>query len=345
MKLKQIHRAWLLVLLLAGARLRAESADAPAPYKGAAGPFKVETAEYDWRDTNRNRMVPVKIYYPASGNGPFPVIIFSHGLGGSREGYEYLGRHWASAGYVSVHVQHIGSDDSVWRDVPLVDRMRAMGAAARDPRNIMNRPKDISLAIDEVLKMNGADGPLKGRLDTGRIGVAGHSFGAFTTLAVAGEVFTTPLGLEMSMADPRVKAAIAMSSPAPKNPKDYDTAFSGIKIPCFHMTGTLDDSPIGGTKAAERRVPFDHSKGADAYLLTFNGGDHMVFSGRLRGPGREMDEKFQPLILMSSTAFWDAYLKDNALAKAWLAGDFGKVLGEAGTFEKKLPTAAGKTKE
>src|ERR1043166_7563974 len=75
---------------------------------------EVATAKFDWLDTKRERTVPVKIYYPSTGNGPFPIIIFSHGLGGSRDGYEYLGRYWTSHGYVSVHVQHIGSDDAVW---------------------------------------------------------------------------------------------------------------------------------------------------------------------------------------------------------------------------------------
>src|SRR2546423_15576637 len=75
-------------------------------YKKSSGPYAVEVIRYDWLDGKRERKVPVKIYFPKSGNAAFPVIIFSHGLGGSREGYEYLGRHWASHGYVSVHLQH-----------------------------------------------------------------------------------------------------------------------------------------------------------------------------------------------------------------------------------------------
>ena len=43
----------------------------------------------------------------------FPVIVFSTGLGRSRDDCAYLGRHWASCGYVSVHVQHKGSDEEV----------------------------------------------------------------------------------------------------------------------------------------------------------------------------------------------------------------------------------------
>src|SRR5882672_6583070 len=89
---------------------------APQPPAASAQTNAVEIARYTWHDAKRDRDVPAKIYFPKSGNGPFPVIIFSHGLGGSREGYEYLGQYWASHGYVSVHLQHAGSDDAIWRE-------------------------------------------------------------------------------------------------------------------------------------------------------------------------------------------------------------------------------------
>src|ERR1700722_1072373 len=94
-------------------------------YKEDHGPFAVQTVRYDWHDSKRDRDIPVKIYFPKTGEGPFPVIIFSHGLGGSREGYAYLGNHWASHGYISVHVQHLGSDSAVWQDVAPPKRMQA----------------------------------------------------------------------------------------------------------------------------------------------------------------------------------------------------------------------------
>lgn len=103
----------------------------------------VEVLRDDWRDAKRDRVVPVKIYSPKSGAAPFPVIIFSHGLGGSREGYEYLGRHWASHGYVSVHLQHAGSDDAVWRDERPAERMTAMRRATLQPRNASERARDV----------------------------------------------------------------------------------------------------------------------------------------------------------------------------------------------------------
>jgi hypothetical protein len=98
------------------------------------------------------------------------------------------------------------------------------------------------------------------------------------------------------------------------------------------MTGTKDDSPIGDTKAAERRVPFDLATAKDQYLLIFEGGDHMIFSGR--GRSNESDARFQALIKSASTAFWDAYLRNDPKAKAWLRdGAFKELLEKNGTFE------------
>ena len=102
--------------------------------------MEVSVLKLDWHDSARDRHVPAKIYFPKEGAGPFPVVIFSHGLGGSREGYEYLGRHWAGCGYVSVHLQHIGSDDSVWKDLPAAERGKSLQKAASNLSNADPQP-------------------------------------------------------------------------------------------------------------------------------------------------------------------------------------------------------------
>ena len=109
-----------------------------------------------------------------------------------------------------------------------------------------------------------------------------------------------------------------MSAPVPRDKTKLDQQFGRIKVPCLHMTGTRDDSPIGETKAKERRLPFDHITAADQYLVIFTGGDHMIFSGRGRLSGGGKDSVFQDLIRPATTAFWDAYLKDAKPAKAFL---------------------------
>jgi predicted dienelactone hydrolase len=325
----------VLALILIAPPSRSANAVKAGDYSVEAGKFEVETALFSWQDTKRNRNVPAKIYYPKSSGGPFPIVIFSHGLGGTREGYEYLGRAWASHGYVSVHLQHLGSDDSVWRDAPLLEKMGAMKRAAFSPTNAINRPLDVSFAIDELEKLAKEKSPLAKLLDLNHIGVAGHSFGGYTALAIAGETFL-PGGTEKSTADPRVKAAIAMSAPVNAKRPRLEAAFAKIKIPCFHMTGTKDTSPIGDTSPEDRRLPFQYSNGSDQYLLVLDGGDHMVFSGRGKIMTSRKDEEFQKLISASSTAFWDAYLKNDPKASAWLTKDFEGLLGKNGTFEVKL---------
>jgi len=307
------------------------SASRPTAYKAVAGPFTVAVTTRNWVDAGRrNRPVPVKVYLPAKAPKPAPVVVFSHGLGGSREGYEYLGRHWASHGYVSVHLQHLGSDAAVWRGKRGAEAMAAMRRAAADRRNAVNRPRDVSFAIDELTRLNRGDAQFKGRLDLKRIGMAGHSFGAYTTLAAVGQSFGRR---GMTLGDKRIKAAIPMSAPVATR-GDLDKAYGGIVVPCLHMTGTRDSSIIGKTTIAQRRLPFDHSKSCRRYMVTFAGGDHMVFSGvRRRGDGSK-DSRFHDLIRQSTTAFWDAYLKRDAKAEGWLArGGFAAVMGRDGKWE------------
>jgi len=334
--------ASLCVFGLTLAFICATHAAEPQVYAPPVPSLEVAITKLDWHDAKRDRAVPVKIYFPKDGAGPFPIAIFSHGLGGSREGYEYLGRHWAGCGYVSVHVQHIGSDDRVWKDVPPAERAKALQRAAANIANIVNRPPDAQFVIDQLEKLNAdAASPLKGRLDVKSVAIAGHSFGGYTTLALAGETFILPLGTKR-FDEPRIKAAIQMSAPAPAIRREMDKAFGTITIPVMHMTGTKDFVEIlPQTTAADRRIPFDQMGNAETCLVIFTDGDHFIFSGRERVAAPEkvaQDAAFQKLICASTTAFWDAYLKGDAAAKKWLLdGGCEKMLGAQATFEHKAP--------
>lgn len=286
---------------------------------------EVQSTDLSFHDEKRNRDVPVKIYRPSNASGALPVILFSHGLGGTRNNYRYIGEQWAANGYISVHLQHIGSDDSIWRGSSRpMDALRK----AANGQNAMARPLDVKFVIDQLDRLN-RNGDWKNCFDLSRIGISGHSFGGQTSFLCGGQKMA-----RQSFADPRIKAMIPMSPAVPEF-GDLDAAYADVTIPTFVMTGTLDDSPIGGTKVADRRKPFDHlPAGTTGYLLIFNGGDHMVFSGRARAVEKATDAAFQQFIRTSSTAFWDAYLKDDPAAKAWLRdGGFSKALGEHGTFE------------
>jgi predicted dienelactone hydrolase len=294
----------------------------------------VEALLFTWNDAQRRREVPVKVYLPREGKGPWPVVLVSHGLGGSRETYAYLGNHWAGHGYVSVHLQHPGSDEAVWRGS--AQPMQALRQALARPENALNRPKDVGFALDRLAALNHSEPRFQGRLNLNAVGAAGHSFGAFTVQALAGQVFTLPLGREVTLADRRIRAGVVMSPTVPRKTEQVPRAFSRIGIPLLHLTGTRDHSVITDTRGEERRLPFDHTTAKDQYLVILKDGDHFTFvgPGRPRGGG-ERESRRWDLVRMITTAFWDAYLKGDPEALAWLSRGYAQALGADGALEKK----------
>jgi len=304
------------------------------PYDGQPGPFLVQTAIYDWIDGERVRDVPAKVYFPAEFAGKVPLIVFSHGLGGTRQGYEYVGRHWASHGYICVHIQHRGSDNETGKNngKPSEEMRRAASAF----ENLYNRPKDITFAIDHMERLNGdRSSEFYGRVNMDKIGVAGHSFGGYTAHAVSGRLIWGPNGL-LDLHDCRIKACIAMSAPA-RDTDEFRKSFENFSKPCLHITGMHDISPIGETNVEHRRLPFDSVKCSNHYLVNFKEADHMVFTGKV-WPGRDaqVDGEIHRLVKGITTLFWDAYLKDDDVSKELLRGkELDLLLGQNALMEKK----------
>lgn len=293
--------------------------------------YSVAVADTSWFDVVRGRTVPGRVYYPLGNAERFPVVVFSTGLGRNRDDCAYLGRRWASCGYVAVHVQHQGSDEQA-RQRGLRPK-KELQRAFYDPENIRNRPMDIIFVIDRLEQMAKNKTPMGERLDLTRIGVAGHDFGAQTVLALAGQV----LPGQITFADPRVKAVVAMSSPVPLGQVPLDVAYGDISRPCLHITGTADNSIVATTTAPQRRLPFDYTHGADQFLVTFFGADHLTYSGHVRPANSGRDALFQRLIAESSTVFWDAYLKQNDRARNWLTDrGLADYLKTTARVEKKL---------
>src|SRR5262245_56952360 len=191
-----------LPTILAGGELRAAGYD-PLKTRSEAGPLRPELTVHD---DKRNRGIRLRIYLPTN-TTPAPVVLFRHGLGGSRMGSAFLGSHWAARGYVAVFVQHPGSDDSVWKSEVLGNRMQAIKNAA-SVGNFLLRVEDIPAVLDQFeIWTTNKTSPLFGRLDLTRIGMSGHSFGALTTQAVCGQSLRSG---GQRYTDSRIKAAIAM---------------------------------------------------------------------------------------------------------------------------------------
>jgi len=297
---------------------------APVP-----GPYAVEAMNLDWLDQDRNRQVPARIYYPRREPGPFPVVLFSSGLGAGRNNLEFLGRHLASHGYVSVHVQHLGGDDQ-----PAAGDGNARAArlrAARDPRAGLTRLLDLVFALDQVGALAASSPVLRGRIDLGAVAVGGNYLGAWTALAAAGLATVGKDGEESSLPDPRVKAALLLFPPPAV--QGGRMRFEHVKVPCLHVVTVQAGGGENAPQAAARRVAFDRIAGADQVLVTAIAAAGAAgapagatsgaavpdrTAGTASGPRR--DPAMQDHVRSISTAFLDAYLRHDAAAKSWLAG-------------------------
>lgn len=300
----------------------------------------VEAAEYDplekthevkqfdltVEDEKRDREIPIRIYLPKEVRAA-PVVLFSHGLGGSRKGSIYLGNHWAGRGYVAVFLQHPGSDESVWKDTPLLQRMAALQKAASG-QNFLLRVQDVPAVLDQLAAWNkSSDHSLAGRLDMQRVGMSGHSFGAVTTQAVSGQ---TDVFGRQRFTDERIDAAIAFSPSTPRRGTP-EQGFGSVKIPWLLMTGTKDTAAIGGQTVETRQQVYPAlPKTIDKYQLVLYKAEHSAFTDRaLRGDTEPRNPNHHRVILALSTAFWDTYLNKNSAAQEWLQGKSAKELLES----------------
>jgi len=316
---KTILHAWVAPLVCCSGWVMAKPS-VPSSYDPMKIPDSViESITLEVKDSVRNRILPLRVYLP-KGDKPAPVVLFSHGLGGSCDNNPYLGNHWAARGYVVVFIQHPGSDEKVWMEAAALRRMAAMKQAASFD-NFLLRAEDVPAVLDHLAKFNLAEKhELKGRMDLEHIGMSGHSFGANTTQCVSGQAFA---GARVSFLEPRIDASLMMSPSAPAigNPSD---AFATIRIPCLLMTGTRDDSPIGNSTPADRLKVFPHLTRAPAWQVVFDGATHMDFGQRSLGGKVKSGTRYHRAILALSTAFWDSKLKGDASAEAWLMGDGAK---------------------
>jgi predicted dienelactone hydrolase len=299
---------------------------------GADGTYQYEIIDdITLTDQIRNRQIPLRIYYPKASGLISPVILVSHGIGGSKTTGNWVGKFLAGYGYICVFMTHYGSDTSLLDlSAGWPENIKRLQESLKDPLNTINRPQDITKIID-WLEKTGSDHPiLKGRMDLKNMGLTGHSFGAFTTLAVAGgyaEASRKQYGRTYS--DPRPKAFLAMSPPGTLPGTDPKPVFAEINRPTMIMTGSNDLDPIvQPPRTAESRLDaYKYMPPGDKYALWIEGAYHHTFGdGR---PGQEIDPLARKITRIALLAFFDAYLKNSEAAKAFLKSDQIEKVGES----------------
>lgn len=218
-----------------------------------------------------------------------PVLVFSHGNGGFAEQSFFLTEYFASHGWLVAAPDHTGN---TFFDI---------NSGAVPFRELFElRPRDLSAVIDALEAIPAGD-PLAGRVGNGVL-VAGHSFGGYTTLAIAGAGYAVEaLRAECRAAadvdvetcdyldasaerytatfvDPRVTAGVPLT---PAGANFFRTHVSEINVPILMVTAGRDQTlpnPVEGDPLWEA------SDGPDAIRLDLPNAGHFSFTsfcGRL----------------------------------------------------------------
>jgi predicted dienelactone hydrolase len=279
-----------------------------------------------WRDPARNRDLPLLLRLP-DGGGPAPVVLVSHGLGGSREGLGYLGRALAQAGFAVLHLQHPGTDDSLWRNGG--DTRLALAAAVTDAGRALDRILDVVFVLDALPRRP----DLAGRLDLSRIAIAGHSYGAWLVQTMLGQ--RVPGGDRgLTLPDPRLGAGIALS-PIPPQGLPARVALDRVRAPILHVTGTEDRDFMGGNSPASRRLPYDTIAAPGQVLAVFAGAAHGSFADEPGTGARWEDTAFHARTAALAVAFLRGVWLGDAPSRRLLAEGAPDVLEPGDVIESK----------
>ncbi|MEO3865553.1 alpha/beta hydrolase family protein [Rheinheimera fenheensis] len=286
-------------------------------------PQNIEQVSFNWLDQSRDRVVPALLFKPTRQHKANALVVFSHGLGGSKERYAYLGQYWASHGYASLHVQHDGSDRKVWRGSRLMLPFRLMDAA--DSTEALARVQDVKFALDQLLASEHA-----ADFDNQNIVMAGHSYGANTSMLLSGAQVEQD-GEPVNLKDERIKAAILISAPPFYNEQSLDKVLADVRIPTLHITTTEDEIRVPGYYSSPQdRIDLYQAMGSHYKVLAvFNAGSHNIFSG---WRGRKDSQPQQQVIKAATQALSTAFLKqittDNSQAISIWAQEHQPILSQ-----------------
>jgi len=341
------------------------------------GPHAVGVRSIDTSDASRSRYLPVEVWYPAADKyagqdiaeatmdkydllpgfppakqaavrnaeiaaGRFPVVLFSHGFGGHRRQSTFLCTHLASHGYIVVAMDHTGNTVI---DMAQMTLQVMMGQPMPDTEALLDeaiaaRPADVSFVLDRLLA--GDLGIDPSQVDNERIGMAGHSFGGWTTLKLAAS-------------DSRIRAALPLAPaggqcPLPAEKLINSLTFDwGRDVPTLYLVADKDTLlPLAGMRGL---LELTHGTKRMAVL---GNADHMHFCDEVEathemfrtmappGPFAEIAKILPAASELSpgthaydfnralGLAHMDAVLRSNEEAAAFLAGDVPSAFRERG---------------
>jgi fermentation-respiration switch protein FrsA (DUF1100 family) len=206
-----------------------------------------------------DRTLPTIVWYPATTAGtdvavarqgaPFPLVVFSHGLGAPPDQSTFYASHLASHGYVVVAPAF-----------PLSTLLAPGGPTLAD---VPNQARDISFLLDTFVGLAATPRDrFAGAIDADRIALSGHSNGGIGTLVAA---------YDRTVRDPRIKAAIPMSPVSCFLQPGY---FDDVTVPLLILHGDADRF-VDFVSYAE---PTYERANAPKSLVRVHGGNHIGFA-------------------------------------------------------------------
>lgn len=323
--------AWLKVLILTALwASQAAAQDNKLEYVSKTVGHKVRVHESLLKDSKRSKELGIRLSFPEE-QGTYPLIIWSHGMYGSKDNYQPLVEYWTSRGYVVIQPTH---SDSVSLLKSQERRQLLREFNLDKTEDWMNRPRDVQFTLDSLATLEQEFPELAGKIDSKRIGIGGHSFGAVTTQLLAGTTPRLPTG-GGSLAEPRARAFIAIS-PNGLGVFFSKDSFAEVKQPMLYLSGD-NDKGRRGEKAQWRRDAFDHARAENKFLVwirdahhNFGGisGSPLLLSRLIGGQGGDKNDLHLKLVQVSTLVFWDAFLKDDKDAQTYLVGyklsDYGQ---------------------
>jgi dienelactone hydrolase len=329
----------LPALIVLAAACASKPAPAPGPAATPAPPAAelaksglavALNADVVLKDSSRNREIAVRVTYP-EGSGPVPVIVFSPSAGASAPTYDSLVRFWATRGFAVLVPVHADTVAPAAKDSPAEAARESAADASPDPKTWETSVRDVAFVAAATGAIEARVNGLK--LDESRLGVGGQSFGAFTAMLLAGAtVDVSKKDKAKSFADPLPKAFLLLSPPGKGQQGLTEKSWSAVERPLMVVTGTRD-AGVKSQDASWRLDAYQLSAPGDKFAVFIEGASHLSVTGLSAEPGvappktgkktttAEAEVAIFQDVKAATLAFWEAYLKGDAGARAFLAGD------------------------